>query len=109
MSEYKLSKGCALPWNLDVRSKTYMAIRNGSNEPTGLVLVCTGTPSQRAAADYAVACANLMPKIAHDLKLFFARRAYNRSPVSEVDLKRLYNRIAELVGTAQIEEAELPD
>lgn len=62
MSEYKLSKECALPWNLDVRSKTYMAIRNANNNPTGLVLMCTGTPSQRAAADYAVACANLMPE-----------------------------------------------
>ena len=62
MSEYKLSKECALPWNLDVRSKTYMAIRNANNNPTGLVLMCTGTPSQKAAADYAVACANLMPE-----------------------------------------------
>lgn len=59
--------------------------------------------------EYLVKCANLMPEIAHDLKLFFDRRAYIRSPVSEVDLKRLYNRIAELVGTAQIEETELPD
>ena len=61
------------------------------------------------ALEYMVKCANLMPEIAHDLKLFFDRRAYIRSPVSEVDLKRLYNRIAELVGTAQIEETELPD
>lgn len=61
------------------------------------------------ALEYMVKCANLMPEIAHDLKLFFDRRAYIHSPVSEVDLKRLYNRIAELVGTAQIEETELPD
>ena len=61
------------------------------------------------ALEYMVKCANLMPEIAHDLKLFFDRRAYIRSPVSEVDLKRLYNRIAEIVGTAQIEETELPE
>ena len=67
------------------------------------------TERKRAAMSYLVQCANLMPEIAHDLKLFFDRRAYIRSPVSEVDLKRLYNRIAELVGTAQIEETELPD
>lgn len=65
--------------------------------------------ARKDALKYLIQCANLMPEIAHDLKLFFDRRAYIRSPVSEVDLKRLYNRIAELVGTAQIEETELPD
>ena len=74
-----------------------------------LRLCYVSRPTQNVAMSYLVQCANLMPEIAHDLKLFFDRRAYIRSPVSEVDLKRLYNRIAELVGTAQIEETELPD
>lgn len=59
--------------------------------------------------EYLVQCANIMPEIARDLKLYFRRRAYAKSPVTEEDLKRLYNRIAEIVGTAQIEETELPD
>ena len=110
MTKNRLGSVCgALPWKLDMRSSTFAVIRNAQNLTTGIVLECTGTPTQKAVMEYIVQCANLMPEIAHDLKLFFDRRAYIRSLVSEVDLKRLYNRIAELVGTAQIEETELPD
>lgn len=53
--------------------------------------------------EYLVQCANIMPEIARDLKLYFRRRAYAKSPVTEEDLKRLYNRIAEIVGETPIE------
>lgn len=107
-----------LPWSISFYGDGVHYIETETEDDSGFWIMENNdrdtrkhndTLEGRDALEYMVRCANLMPEIAHDLKLFFARRAYNRSPVSEVDLKRLYNRIAELVGTAQIEQAELPD
>lgn len=106
--KHKFEEYFQLPWSVEFQD-TAAFIKSVNMPKQDSIFVDTNIDAHVGAVCYAVACANLMPKIAHDLKLFFDRRAYNRSPVSEVDLKRLYNRIAELVGTAQIEETELPD
>ena len=65
--------------------------------------------ARKDALKYLVQCANLMPEIERALKLYFERRAYVKSPVTEADLKRLYNRIAEIVGAAPVEVADVVD
>ena len=63
MTKNRLGSVCgALPWKLDIRSSTYAGIRNAQNEPTGIVLMSKGTPTQKAAMNYIIQCANLMPE-----------------------------------------------
>lgn len=69
MTKNRLGSVCgALPWKLDIRSSTYAGIRNAQNEPTGIVLMSTGTPTQKAAMNYIIQCANLMPEAVELLK-----------------------------------------
>ena len=110
MTKNRLGSVCgALPWKLDMRSSTFAVICNAQNLSTGIVLECTGTPTQKTVMNYIIQCANLVPEIERSLKLYFDRRAYTKSPVTEADLKRLYNRIAEIVGAAPVEVADVVD
>lgn len=69
MTKNRLGSVCgALPWKLDIRSSTYAGIRNAQNKPTGIVLMSTGTPTQKAAMNYIIQCANLMPEAVELLK-----------------------------------------
>lgn len=70
MTKNRLGSVCgALPWKLDIRSSTYAGIRNAQNEPTGIVLMSTGTPTQKAAMNYIIQCANLMPEAVEIIKM----------------------------------------
>ena len=63
MTKNRLGSVCgALPWKLDIRSATLAVICNAQNLSTGIVLECTGTPTQKAAMNYIIQCANLMPE-----------------------------------------------
>ena len=63
MTKNRLGSVCgALPWKLDIRSATLAVICNAQNLSTGIVLECTGTPMQKAAMNYIIQCANLMPE-----------------------------------------------
>jgi hypothetical protein len=106
MTKNRLGSVCgALPWKLDMRSATFAVICNAQNLSTGIVLECTGTPTQKAAMNYIVQCANLMPEIERALKLYFDRFAHSNAPVTENDLKKLYNEIADITGGKKIETA----
>ena len=106
MTKNRLGSVCgALPWKLDMRSSTFAVICNAQNLSTGIVLECTGTPTQKAAMKYIVQCANLMPEIERALKLYFDRSTYSNAPVTENDLKKLYNEIADITGGKKIETA----
>lgn len=69
MTKNRLGSVCgALPWKLDMRSSTFAVICNAQNLSTGIVLECTGTPTQKTVMNYIIQCANLMPEVVALLK-----------------------------------------
>ena len=109
MTKNRLGSVCgALPWKLDIRSSTYAGIRNAQNEPTGIVLMSTGTPPQKAAMNYIVQCANLMPETVAIIKdLCDAAMAADSSirglEMTEKVIQRAEALLAKLEGGAEDE------
>lgn len=69
--KYKLGKVCALPWTMNILSKSFISLCNGAKEPMGITIGCT-TPTQMNAVRYMVDCANLMPEAESIINSFLA-------------------------------------
>ena len=97
------SDAYALPWAIKHYGEFDAIFSAG-----GLLLCYVTRPRTKRKQDamsYLVQCANLMPEIERALKLYFDRRTYIKSPVTEADLKKLYNEIADITGGKKIETA----